>query len=757
MATRTDAAKMGSTTRVTESRTFDHLYDPTMTLSSARDHYRHNQRATFRPERLVNVPQYETMFSALPHFPRHTLALSGNDPVPTTVSREWPTGRADLYRPGPRPGVSKADDSVSGQERYKYFRRPIIPYMSAVLPEVLLQRAVPTAPTAMEEVRPQTPPTRTVGVQSMYRESETQTDPYTPQYYVRPGAKPEILTLAHLSWNKGLPAGIAEVEMIERARQKRAWEASLPEMSDPDAFEQRRQMMQEKELQEWREREEEIKKLQEARLQVLEQVLQRREDEMDRANDERIERIWRAKLKEKDKAMIRLEQKRVKLLRKLTDKRKHVEGNVERRDIVADYANAASRVWAPLRREGVFPDKSPGRVQVHRIDLNTLEGLQELEASLPPEVMRTTVVPPRMVLTPRDPASRRERQIQVQLEAMQENLKRKKQKASEPPPPLKYCQPIEKPPARPPMPSLDFPSAAAEQYQEALVFVQRLVRGRSVQNDMFEGKHRRQELIRELRSTHMLCEVERDALAKTEAARKLCLDARAEREKSQHQQRLIKGHMESVQGSVIGSTLDFLSKELVRLEEERRISAIVKLAERQRRMREAEEAGRRQREEQMRREEDEVFRQVMNVHQDTVESYLENILTGAVEDVSARQGEVSIRRQAEILNEVVREVEDRQKDSPESVVSMLVSSFLLPEVEKRTLRKNVQVRQRQFLMAAHKAVYAGVNRPQPSAMAAEAITELATEAAVQEIERQSKAAEPKEQESAKEEKGDFDF
>lgn len=55
--------------------------------------------------------------------------------------------------------------------------------------------------------------------------------------------------------------------------------------------------------------------------------------------------------------------------------------------------------------------------------------------------------------------------------------------------------------------------------------------------------------------------------------------------------------------------LDFLSKELVRLQEEQKIHALLMLTERQRRMREAEESGRRQLEESRRQEEDELFRQ----------------------------------------------------------------------------------------------------------------------------------------------------
>lgn len=59
----------------------------------------------------------------------------------------------------------------------------------------------------------------------------------------------------------GLPAGLAEVEMIERARSKRAWEATLPPLSDVDQLDKRRRMMDEMETKEWALREQEIEKL----------------------------------------------------------------------------------------------------------------------------------------------------------------------------------------------------------------------------------------------------------------------------------------------------------------------------------------------------------------------------------------------------------------------------------------------------------------------------------------------------------------
>ncbi len=59
---------------------------------------------------------------------------------------------------------------------------------------------------------------------------------------------------------RGLPAGLAEVEMIDRARMRRAWEAQLPPIDDASQFEKRRRMMEEMEREEWAFREKEIEK-----------------------------------------------------------------------------------------------------------------------------------------------------------------------------------------------------------------------------------------------------------------------------------------------------------------------------------------------------------------------------------------------------------------------------------------------------------------------------------------------------------------
>eukprot|EP00003_Mantamonas_plastica_P004068 TRINITY_DN1319_c0_g1_i1.p1 TRINITY_DN1319_c0_g1~~TRINITY_DN1319_c0_g1_i1.p1 ORF type:complete len:280 (-),score=52.77 TRINITY_DN1319_c0_g1_i1:50-889(-) len=207
---------------------------------------------------------------------------------------------------------SVAMTHATGVDRYKYFQQPVLPYLQSVQPEVydtilttlpvflhfdrytffpiflffcrefffgfmlirlhlvlhpsvLAPEKVKLDTTSMVQ-RPPSPTEKTVGTQTDYRESETQTDPYTPDPIFEEGSEAELLTLTHLKFGQGLPAGQYEVEMIERARQRREFNAQLPPIDDPSTFELRRKMLEEQELREWEEREEQIKRVQDQRM-----------------------------------------------------------------------------------------------------------------------------------------------------------------------------------------------------------------------------------------------------------------------------------------------------------------------------------------------------------------------------------------------------------------------------------------------------------------------------------------------------------
>jgi len=106
----------------------------------------------------------------------------------------------------------------------------------------------------------------------------------------------------------------------------------------------------------------------------------------------------------------------------------------------------------------------------------------------------------------------------------------------------------------------------------------------------------------------------------------------------------------NIQADYVGQALVFLSKELTRLREERRISAMVKLAERTRRAREMEELGKRQQELEIRAREDFLFAQTMNVHQQTIDSYLEDIVIESLSLTSSQKARAQVRELASKMN-----------------------------------------------------------------------------------------------------------
>ncbi|KAI0230091.1 Cilia- and flagella-associated protein 91 [Lamellibrachia satsuma] len=575
---------------------------------------------------MKRVPIFKQMFSELRHRPRFQVQLDLTDPVPKFISRQWPgyhdQARNDVirhktltYDPAVKvPPKDYGDQNVSGPNWYKFFTRPIIPYMQQVPPDVVLAsgRQDPlTAAAVLEEemtAKEQAPKHRTICTQTDYRDESAQTDPYSPDYVIKPGVQPELLTLATLSYGCGLPAGLAEVEMIERARAKRVWEATLPPLSDVTQHEKRKKMMEDMEHIEWKLREQEIEKLQEARLAMLKRLLKQREEHHQELNSKRLDRLWAKKQEVKDVKIKQIRNNHIKAIRKMTIERKTIEGGMHRRDIVSDYSDYSSQVYAPLARIGVFLDRGSEQYVVKSRYLASYQGLLELENALPDFVTQPRVKAPKPRVIPKQGYVRRKYRRERELAEIYELIKEQAKRCEEPPKPLRYLQKIEKPIPRPPTPTVNIPDHIEEEKELGIIFLQQLIRGRAVQNMMYEGKQKRLELIDELRSTHALQLAEQQ----TQKQEKLATRAlQRQRRLHEHKESVIDKVMSELEGESLGDMLDFLSKELIRLQEERRIHAFAMLAERQRRIREAEESGWRQMEERRRREEDELFKQLV--------------------------------------------------------------------------------------------------------------------------------------------------
>jgi len=231
--------------------------------------------------------------------------------------------------------------------------------------------------------------------------------------------------------------------------------------------------------------------------------------------------------------------------------------------------------------------------------------------------------------------------------------------------------------------------------KKAIILLQRLLRGRAQQNMMFEGKEKRLDLIAELRATE-----EWRAQADQEEEHMLI---------DNYQERVMDGVAEAMQSSIISKTMDCLSKELVRMKQERRIDAMVRLAENERRKREAEESGTRQAEQVLRERQDQLYKELMSVHQGSVDSYLQSIIMRTIDNTSSLQAYDEAKLKVKTINEFLDQVEKR-RNKPEVIIKDLVSSFLIPDVERKKIQREVQFEERKYLEAARKTIKQAVSQ-----------------------------------------------
>ncbi|XP_070694504.1 cilia- and flagella-associated protein 91 [Pempheris klunzingeri] len=694
----TDASKF-----VRGERAYDYLYDPVYTVSSEVDHARSSLKAYTSKDRVRKVPEFGSMFSNLPHHPRYSIQLDPVDPVPASVDRRW-RGHTEQRRealqqlagviPNAQSWLKMEACHVTGADHWKYFKRPLIPFAQQIPPDVvfglLKEDFASTSGTNAERQHTH----YTVGVQTDYRESETQTDPYSPEYVVEPGTTPsELLQLAALTWGRGLPAGLAEVEMIERARAKRAWEATFPPLDDLSQLDKRRRMMEEMEAKEWAFREGEIQKLQEARLAVLKDLLKQRDKAQKEVTSKRLNQIYSKHQKDKETKLHKIHNDFLRSLRKLEAKRRNVEGKLERHG--KDHTD--SQRYAPRTLSDTFNNRNTCHNELKTHYLDTYEGLQELEAGLSASVLKPQMKRPKPKVSTtktviKPPLSRAEQLVnkyQVLREEERERL-------------LRFLLKRQKPAPRPVTPRVEEPPEGDEEIEIAVIHLQKLLRGRSVQFRMFKGKENNLALIKELQSVHAL---QREEQELQKADKKLVMTLKKQRDKQTHKTSQEEAPQARVVGTELEHVFDTLSKELIHLQEERRIHAFTLLAERDRRLREAEESGRRQVEERRRKEEDEIFRQVVQVHQETVDLYLEDIILETLEQTADQQAREEIHRRAKEVNDIAYAMEEsRDNLQSEEIVSELVYSFLIPEVKRFSVRQKVHQRQHRHLEAARRII-----------------------------------------------------
>ncbi|XP_022902075.1 cilia- and flagella-associated protein 91-like [Onthophagus taurus] len=667
----------------------DCFFDPLFIVSGPKDHFRMAAPAIMHNAQYTILPIFPTMFSDLSHIPKQQIGIKpGMDKIPPFVDKTKRKG-------------DKVD--VTGADRVKYFHRPntsaVVTALSFLTPRHVTEEVV-------------TPKIEMVNkkIQTQYRDSSAQTSPWQPDYNLAEGSDPEILKLDFLKWGEGLPAGDHEIKMIERARMKRAWEKRLPPLTNPKNIEKRREIIAAVERDEWAFREQEIQDIQDLRMELLEKMLEELLDKTKMRTDIKMKLYCKSKLKERDEKLRKLKVAATREMRRLSFNHRGIILKYHKVNVIDEVSDYKSEVYAPLTRHGNHPKRWHQVINEHFKKYNAKYAGVENYETIPKWLLHGTEIQDSKLKLPGTRLCIRETKWSSPvLKKLHEELKCLRQVTRTK---CRLRVRIRDPPAEPPTPEVEVEEE--DEDLEAVTMMQSIIRGRAAQILVFAGRDNCRELIQELRSTHGVLNEEQVQVFKQKLEVKY--DQREESFCIENSSK-IQEALNRLQGTVVGTLLDFLNKELRRLLDERKAHAIGLVAERERARREAAEAGRRQAELRRRREHDEMFKQVAKVHQETVDLYLEDIITEGLEFASTEEAKKYVTRLAEKLDEEIYETDRLIKhdiSEQEELIADMVHHFVLPEVEKQIVRDRIKRKQKGILRVIHAKLFGKIeNLPNP--------------------------------------------
>ncbi|KAL2727650.1 cilia- and flagella-associated protein 91-like [Vespula maculifrons] len=563
---------------------------------------------------------------------------------------------------------------------------------------------------------------KNVETQTDYRESETQTVPWEPQYKIHPGHNPEVLTVTHLTWDHGLPAGMHEIEIINRTKMKRTWEMFLPPMDTKANIKIRRCITKALEEEQWAFRDAEIQYIMDLRLQLMEKLTHSKECKYNENMQNRFKRLKNDLGMYRDEKIKVIRQNLKRDLRKL-HKLHYDKKQLQKRDTIQSYINHASKLYrSQLNFEKYSPEQyRKMKKQSCRNDNINHEKIQSIDAistKLP-----SYKEPKSKIVSPTELCIRQTRWTDDKLKALYMDLKAMRLNIIPPETSTlmkkKYKVPV--------LPSTPYRVQERKDtsIDQAALYIQETIRGRATQcmlisiesveinvfnlffidtqQIMFEGRNRCRELIKELQFAYDIMDHNNEV---QQIEKQEIIDIQQKQRNKLLQEEILCEIFDSLEGATVCGILDHLSKELIRLKDERNAHMFALFAERERLKREAAEAGRRQLELNRRRECDEMFRQIIKVDQGSVEIYLDDVIKEEIEEISYQNAEQHILQFFDHVDEISNNTIGNMTDlAEEEMIADMIYNFVLPEVGKFNAREQIKKKQQSYLQSAHAILY----------------------------------------------------
>ncbi|GAB68887.1 hypothetical protein PCYB_143150 [Plasmodium cynomolgi strain B] len=469
--------------------------------------------------------------------------------------------------------------------------------------------------------------------------------------------KKEIKELANLCLEKNLSVNSENIQIVRKLKEKRMLEEKINKNENIKNLQEKRRILEEIEYHEWADREKRIKELQEKKMKLLKKVMVQRDTEKADKIFYEVEKIVQNRDKNKDKIIENFEKEKARDMRNLFVERKNNLKTIfnEKTDIVDHMNDHTSNYNLELERNGTVPKKINERTSNKIDNLLNLNDLNDLNIDLDKSSKYTQGKKKydkfskyeekknkQVIDTFYRYLNKEESKYTSNEYVLGESIKTQKKA---------QCMKIN-------FASIEVKSSQQDIFEKNILLLQNLLRGKAIKMLMNDGKQSYSDLIEELKAYEKIDQIsakEKDLF-----------------EKENFEEIKVDSYLENVQGKYISELLDSLSNELEKYEEERKIAVLVKYAERERRLKECKEKGKRQAEFLLREKEDYIFNEIMGLNNQTVDSYLEDILSKAINDASKEEALIRTKKKAEQLNEIYNSLDNNSDENNKLIVKDLV-------------------------------------------------------------------------------------
>ncbi|GIQ80236.1 protein MAATS1 [Kipferlia bialata] len=236
---------------------------------------------------------------------------------------------------------------------------------------------------------------------------------------------------------------------------------------------------------------------------------------------------------------------------------------------------------------------------------------------------------------------------------------------------------------------------------DAVVFLQRLLRGRAQQNYMFLEKEKRLGLVHEIRLAE---EIQRARAAP------VLLDAAAQARIDEIRSAFVTSSTTTAVGSAVSQAISALHGDRVRRRDLARLGAIMRLAEAQRGPREDAEKERRQSENISRMKRDFAEQKGTEAYAGSSHTLVTELMSATVSKVARRKALVSARRAASAVAALDDAQYETERQDPAAAMHGLMNSMLMPEVDRQTARYKLKQEQAKYLHAARHSLTRALNQ-----------------------------------------------